>query len=212
MELREKYVIKEKIVIKDKDDSRYIPKKNLIATLRWSKKVDLDLRALYRFKDGKEGSIYYGNKGSLARHPFIALDKDDGVGDVGGDNEENMRFKDLSNIEHILIVVNIFNKINHRFSDYDGMVIVSSHNGQGFEVPLTAEAKGSWCVVARVDNTDVVGPKLINVNQIFSDPPSIRDFTGSKDTAPFRPPIENVVAQAQNQEKGLFSKFIGMFK
>ena len=39
---------------------------------------------------GTFGHIYFGNKGKLTTSPYIALDKDSGVGNSAGNNEENM--------------------------------------------------------------------------------------------------------------------------
>lgn len=211
MELKDKYIIKEKVVIKEKDENYYIPKENLIATLSWTYPIDLDLYGIYRLKNGREGTIYYHNLGSLETSPYISLDKDEGVGDVGGDNEENMRFKDLSQIQHLLIVANIYKKKNVNFAQYDGKVVVSASNGQGFEVPLTEQETGSWCVVARVENTDLIGPKLFNVNKVFKNRPKIDYFTGELTgnngevkTIPNPPPVV--------KQKSFINKVLDIFR
>ena len=59
-------------------------------TLRWRAAVDLDLHAFAITKKGCFEHIYFSNKGSAKELPFITLDKDAGVGNTAGDNEENL--------------------------------------------------------------------------------------------------------------------------
>lgn len=175
--------LKEKIILKEKT-SASIPDKDLVATLKWTSSVDLDLYAYYQTKDGKEGKVYYGSRGKLAQAPYIELDKDSGVGDTGGENEENIRFADLSNLKHVLIVANIYDKPNSSFAPYNGVVSVKHGNDPGsIEVPLLSKEKGSSCVIAHIDNTGVAGPKLFNINKTVVSVPSIEDFLkGNFDT------------------------------
>lgn len=179
--------LKPKVTLKPKESAN-IPVKNLVATLSWTAPVDLDLYAIYRVKKtakarggflgfggvkpGKEGKIYYLSRGKLRGFPWMQLDQDSGVGDVGGQNEENIRIVDLSEFDHVLIVANIFNKPNANFASYDGKVTLKTGN-QEIEVPLTATTGGSWCVVAHIDNTSP-GAKLINVNQVTRGQPTTR--------------------------------------
>jgi len=124
-------------------------------------------------KTGEEKLIYFGDKGDLNTTPFIYLDKDSGVGDQGGDNKENIYLTNLPIIENALIVANIFNKTTN-FSKYDGWVIVKSKN-ESFKVPLICKTTGSWCVIARIDNSTGT-PHLININKTMRDKPNIEDF------------------------------------
>lgn len=187
--------LKTKIILKQKNDSVEIPVKNIIATLSWTVPVDLDLYAFYRTKQtlkpkggflellgfggakpSQEGKVFYMSRGNLKKFPWMQLDKDAGVGDQGGANEENLRIANLDEVEHVLIVANIFNKPNANFASYDGRVTIKDDSGGSFEVPLTASSGGNWCIIAHINNTSAVGAKLINVNQVQSAKPSIRQF------------------------------------
>ena len=185
--------LKPKITLKKKGDSADIPVKNLIATLSWTAAVDLDLYAFYRakmaikskggflgfggVKPGQEGKSFYGSRGKLNKFPWMQLDQDSGVGDQGGTNEENLRIVNLDEIDHILIVANIFNKPNADFSSYDGKVTIKTDSDRRFEIPLTATTGGNWCVVARIDNTNPTNTRLINVNKVQSEEPTISQFS-----------------------------------
>lgn len=162
--------------------------KDFLATLKWRSAVDLDLHCFYRLKGtqsnggffqkimtsvGQEGHIFYGGKGSLNRSPWIRLDKDSGVGDVGGDNEENMTFTNLDGLDCAIVVANIYSK-NTNFSQYDGRLTVKG-GGREIDVPLTEKQRGSWCVVALIDNRDET-PKLININKTISSRPKLNDY------------------------------------
>jgi len=157
------------IAIQPKGDSNT----GINAKLIWKTAVDLDLYCMYELKDGTKGEVYYGKKGAANRAPFITLDGDAGVGDTGGDNEENMDFRDMSKVKHAIIVANIFAKVSS-FALYRGKVVVSSPT-TAFTVPLSAIRPGSWCTVARIDNS---GPelKLINVNKTQLTKPALKKF------------------------------------
>jgi uncharacterized protein involved in tellurium resistance len=164
------------------------------ATLRWKASVDLDLHCFYTTKgqskpssgggffsrlfggeeavetsEGTSGHIYFRSRGTLNKSPFILLDQDAGIGDRGGDNEENIHFGDITHIEQAIIVANIFNKPNARFGDYDGSVILKA-GAQEIEVPLTEREPGAWCIIAQIDNRTGV-PTIVNINQTQSSKP-----------------------------------------
>jgi tellurite resistance protein TerA len=189
-----------KIVLNKKGDQAAIPIKDLHATLSWTAPVDLDLHVYFKTKatapatktgffsrlagggsgePGSEGHVYFGNRGNRNSFPWIHLDQDAGIGDVGGDNEENLYFANLQQMEHILIVANIFNKPNANFASYDGRVTIKA-SGQTFEVPLTATTGGSHCIIAHIDNSGSSGPILINVNRVQRDAPTIASFLRSR--------------------------------
>ncbi len=187
--------LKQKVTLKQKGEVANIVIKDIVATLSWTAAVDLDLYAFYRtkstitprggflgiggIKPGQEGKVFYMSKGSLRRFPWISLDQDSGVGDVGGQNEENLRIAHLDEMDHLLIVANIFNKPNSTFASYDGRVTIKGAR-QEIEVPLTAASGGNWCVVAHIDNSDSAGAKVYNVNQVQQKAPTIRDFAGNR--------------------------------
>lgn len=190
--------LKPKITLKQKGDKAAIPVKNLHATLTWTAAVDLDFHAYYKnkmqgpkeeekkgffqkifsgqkFQPGIEGRVYFGDRGNKTSFPWIYLDQDAGVGDVGGKNQENLYFIDLQYIEHILIVANIFNKPNANFASYDGVITIKTDE-QVIDVPLTAETGGSYCIIAHIDNSGSQGPVLINVNKVQQAQPTIASF------------------------------------
>lgn len=149
---------------------------NIKVTLAWTAKVDLDLHAFYRLKNGKTGQVFFGSKGALEKAPFIRLDKDMGVGNTGGDNKETLLIGDLSQIECIIFATNIFRffgRGKERFSRYDGRVILTTSLGE-VTVPLTSETPGSWAVIAKVENKHQ--PVITNINQILERQPKLKDY------------------------------------
>lgn len=164
-----------KVVLKKKGEQAALPLKDLHVTLSWTAAVDLDLHAYYKPKKSGAGHVYFGNRGSQKSFPWIYLDQDAGVGDRGGANVENLYFVNLEQIDHILIAANIFNKPNANFASYDGLVTVQAA-GRTVEVPLTESSPGSYCIIARVDNSKPSGPVLINVNQVQKNEPNIAAF------------------------------------
>lgn len=181
-----------KIVLKQKGDRTELAGDDFHATLRWKAAVDLDLYCFYRIKadapepkrgligklfkkgDPREGKVYFFSRGSRKASPWIYLDQDAGVGDRGGDNEENIYFTHPGAIEQALIAANIFNKPNANFASYDGAVVVRG-GGREVEVPLSESAPGSWCVIARIDNSGGQ-PQLININHTRKDEPTLEAY------------------------------------
>lgn len=185
--------IANKIVIADKQ-SATIPLKNLVGTLFWKTKVDLDLHCFYETKDGRKGQVYYGAMVA----PSITLDEDSGVGGslASGGNEENLRFADLTNYKHLLIVANIYSS-NDNWKKHGGNVTVKAED-KAFIVPLDADFSGKWCVVAHVDNSSPMGAELKNVNKVFINKPSISDIDNNFQNA--------VTAESAPRGRGLIGR------
>lgn len=181
-----------KISLAKPGDFSEIPLNDLVCTLKWTASVDLDFYAYYKknvetnsggffskmFSGGKSSEeverVYFGKKGSLNRYPYISLDQDSGIGDVGGDNTETLRFASLEEHEEILIVANIFSKRNAVFSNYDGKVLLVA-DGKEYEVPLTSSNKGNYCVVSKIQKVDGQF-RLVNVNQTFTSENKVKEL------------------------------------
>ena len=139
--------------------------------LQWTARVDLDLHAFFRTKHGDTEEVYFGNKDEQ----HISLDTDAGVGDQGGQNEENITITSLDDFEEILFATKIFSK-GGSYADYDGRVAVQTNNGDDIQVPLTAQQNADWCVIAKITNTANQGPSVVNVNRVTDNEPSVDDF------------------------------------
>lgn len=178
-----------KVVLKRKGEKVGLVGKSFHAVLRWKTAVDLDLHCFYKLKENAEkpskgilgkifkggdsgqGQISFMKRGSKTKSPWIYLDKDAGVGDKAGDNEENIYFTSLDQVEHAIIAANIFSKPDANFASYGGLVIVRG-GGQEIEVPLIEKQPGSWCIIARIENSGDK-PELININNTQQDKPDL---------------------------------------
>ena len=148
--------------------SRPINKINV--RLQWTAAVDLDLHAFYRTKSGDEEHVYFGNR----EESHITLDTDAGIGDRGGQNEENITITTLSEFEEILFATEIFNK-GGSYADYDARVTIQTNNGDDIVVPLTSRERADWCVIAKIDNA-ANGPTVTNVNRVTDEEPTVERF------------------------------------
>jgi tellurite resistance protein TerA len=175
----------DKVILKKPGDSISLRKaskiENIHVKLYWTKGVDLDLHAFYITKHGTFGHIFFGNKGKLTTSPYIALDKDSGVGNSAGNNEENMTIKTLEDVDKIIIATNIFRflgflKKEDNFTKYDGRVLIKTNNGDDIEVPLTSTTTGRWCIITKIDNSNPTDPKVININHIQSSELTVNDL------------------------------------
>jgi uncharacterized protein involved in tellurium resistance len=173
-----------KVLEQSKDFSEISSTFNHIAvTLSWTQAVDLDLYAFYRTKNGKIGEIFYDNKGSLRNFPFIKLDEDSGVGSTSGNNEENLIITSISEMDYILIAVNIFKeksifsffKKEDSFARYDGKILVQPDTKQRVEIPLSSSENGEWCIVAGIDNRGET-PRVLNINSVEKKKPDLKQW------------------------------------
>ncbi|MBU1625909.1 stress response protein [bacterium] len=168
--------LKAKISLKEKGEEAYIPVKQLMVTLKWTADVDLDLMAFYKAKDGRDGGIFTdqlpgGTLGNLNEFPFIQHTGDEGVGAVGGDNQEALRIAKLDDLAELYIVTLNYTDASQNkeasFSEYDGGLVIMDDKGESFAVPLSSPDKGTVALIAKIDNTSPMGPKLINENRIM---------------------------------------------
>ncbi len=182
------------IVLREQGDSVAIPQAGMElseytsgetkirAILQWNAEVDLDIHAFYRPKGGgKDGHVSFQDKGNKKKSPYIHLDKDMGVGNVGGDNQEIITIGTLANVDSILIATNIFRVFgflseDDNFGKYDGKIKLITSASNEIDVPLTSKKSGRWCVIALIDNSDPYSPIVTNINKVTDSEPKIDDF------------------------------------
>lgn len=176
--------LKAKIVLKKKGEAAYISLKQLVVTLKWTAEVDLDLMAFYQTKDGKKGGVFSdnypnGNLGSLNQFPYIQLSGDEGIGATGGDNQEVLKVSQLDDLATLYIcTINYTDASKHQnssFSEYDGGITVMDEKGESIAVSLDSTTQGQVAVIAKIDNSNPMGPQLINENKIID----LRTFVNS---------------------------------
>lgn len=154
----------------------------IIVSLNWKLGVDLDIHAFYKEKTKNyNGHVYFGSKGKADKIPKIFLDRDAGVGNVAGDNQEILTISTLAYVDCILIAANIFKFIPSldkldNFARYDGVVTITPNIGNEIVVPLTSKVAGKWCVIAKIDNLDSRNPTVVNVNDVTDQEPKIDDY------------------------------------
>ncbi len=150
------------------DDSG--PIKNIHVQLNWTRAIDLDLHAFFKNRRGQHRHLYFVNRHTPI--DGVSLDNDAGVGDRGGQNVENINVSDIDAIEEILFAIKIFGD-GERFCDYDARVVVDTGNGEKFIVPLTSSDSATWCVIAKISNHPGRSPKVVNVNCIMEEEPTV---------------------------------------
>lgn len=137
--------------------------------MKWTSAVDFDLAALFVKKNGDEGLVYFGSTGSLDSFPFIKLDKDAGVGDQGGDNEENLtiaKIDDFSKVHLVAWDYKAVQKGKHaRFDNSDIKLHLDDGKDISHEVHLHTGDMGNTIIIATIDNSGDQ-PKLINTSKV----------------------------------------------
>jgi len=154
----------------------------LKAILQWNAAVDLDIHAFYRLKGSeKDGHVSFQDKGKKNKPPYIHLDKDMGVGNVGGDNQEIITIGTLAHVESILIATNIFRLVGflsggESFGKYDGKIRLITSESNEIDIPLISSTPGRWCVIALIDNSDPFSPVVSNINKVTDQEPKLDDY------------------------------------
>jgi len=140
--------------------------KQCMMVLKWTTATDFDLAAAYRAKNGHEGLVYFGDKGNLNAFPFMEAGEDKGVGDTGGDNQEELRITKFDEMDFIWLLCWDYGAIEKgaqaRFKESDVIVSLLDDKGTNHAVSLDTGDLGNICLVATIDNTSPMGAKLIN--------------------------------------------------
>ena len=176
--------------LKVKDESIPIRITNAIAVFSWKSAADLDLMASILKKDGTFTLVFSdkypgGNMGSLGSFPFVMLDKDAGLGGVGGDNQEVIQISQIDpTVQSIeLIVVNYQDAVANKpvnFGTYDGVLTLGTDaEGVNFQMAIDSNQPGFVCHVATIDNSGQV-PRLVKRGDILTIDETIVKIPGFK--------------------------------
>jgi len=100
------------------------------------------------------------------------------------ESEEILRIKKLDNMAEVYICVLNFTDIvrskNSPFGTYESYLEISDSKGRTCGVPLDAKERGYVAIVAKIDNTNPKGPRLINTNYVTTLSNCISDIPGAK--------------------------------
>ncbi len=148
----------------------------LMINLNWTAKVDMDLMAFYRTKDGQAGAVLSdrypgGTLGDLDSFPFIELSGDEGIGMSLDANDEVIHIGRLDHLAELYIVtLNYTDAVDHKltpFSEYDGTALILNDRGESAEIRLDSPEEGHIAVVCKIDNAGTMGAKLINMSEVM---------------------------------------------
>lgn len=153
----------------------------LTLQLNWTCGVDLDLHAFYRSKNGRFGHVYFGKKGNIKQPPYMQLREDAGVLQTQGNKTELLKVYNLEYLDYLLIASNAFKLLGfsgnqESFADYGGQLSLHTDKQEAFVMPLNSTEAGKWCVIAKLDNTLAHVPKMIYLNRVQKQEPTISDF------------------------------------
>jgi len=154
--------------LKYKGQDDVIDVKQLTVSMQWTTAADFDLAAAYESKEGQRGLIYFGQLGCLDVFPYICLNKDEGVGDSGGYNEEVLVINNLANMNAIWLFCWDYNMVQAgktaRFKDSDVRLTISDDSGRSNSVEVDTGETGNICYLACIDNTSPMGAMLTNTS------------------------------------------------
>jgi len=155
--------------LKQKGEESFISLKNLTVTMNWTTAADFDLAALYKTKSDATGLIYFGDLGKLDNFPFMALNKDEGVGDSAGNKQEMLTIAKLNEMKYVWLLCWDYNRVKvgekARFKDSDVQLTITDQAGQNSTVELDTNEESNVCCLAVIDNTSPSGAMLINASR-----------------------------------------------
>ena len=147
-----------------------------MAKLKWTAGADFDLAAVFERADSPVnaptyGIVYFHEKGDINKSPFVALDKDAGVGDKAGANEETLRVQKLDGLRRLWLLCWDYGKVQKgepaRFAQTDVQLdfVTVPDDGNRLGVKLAATTVGNVAVVAELDNTNPISAKITNLSK-----------------------------------------------
>ncbi|MFG0236276.1 TerD family protein [Brevibacillus porteri] len=146
-----------------KKESVQIRKSEKITThLEWTSKKDLDLYCFFVTRDGVEGKVYYKNKGTSTKSPFITLD-----GDSKNAGRETIHIHRPDQLRYVLFAA--YSALSNGIGSFKSMharAVVENHVGQTVIAPLLEENKYAyWVAIAHIDFTDQSEMKISHVEK-----------------------------------------------
>ncbi len=145
----------------------------LTVSMSWTTAADFDLAAAYETNTGKQGIVYFGDRGSLEKFPYMMLSEDQGVDDTVDDsdgiNEEELQIIRLDHMKYVWIFCWDYNMVRRgqsaRFNDSDVKLTIIDVFANSVSVSIDTGDSGNVCCIATIDNTNPGHTKLINYSQ-----------------------------------------------
>lgn len=156
----------------------------------WSSNTDLDLCLFWKTKDGKEGGVFSDgfnqnekDLGSLEEFPFIKHMGDKKTPRPGGEENEQIKVKDISTLSELYVVVlnydKAIEKIPVTFSEDSGRVEITTDSGDNYEVPVDDSREGHVYLVCKIEN-ESGEKKAVNKGEVLTLGQAFKQIPGFK--------------------------------
>jgi len=151
------------LTIAQKGNDAYISLKNLTISLQWATTVQFELAVVYEGKNGQHGWLHNGDVGYLNTFPFMCLQSE-------ANNEKTLQISSLNDIKTIQLYCwdksLVKNKQLLKFKDSDIYLSLTDETKKNVLIEVDSNDIGNICHLATLDNTSIMGAKLINMSQI----------------------------------------------
>lgn len=189
--MEEEVRLKPKVSLKRKGETApFTFNEKMQIEMVWSTDTDLDLCLFWKTKDGKEGGVFSDgfnqnekDLGSLNEFPYILHAGDKKTPRPGGEENEQIRVKNIDALSELFIVVLNYDKaidnIPVTFSQDSGRVEITTDTGDNFEVPVDDTREGHVYLVCQIENKNSE-KKAINKGEVLTLGQAFRQIPGFK--------------------------------
>jgi len=104
------------------------------------------VRSSYQTKTGQRGLVYFADLGHLDHFPYRCLNKDEGVGEDGGEKEEILQISQLDEMKAVWLFCWDYGMVqtgqSARFKDRDVRLTLSNAAGKQIAMSIDTGEKG----------------------------------------------------------------------
>ena len=165
-----KGIVEEPLVLTEVGTNTMINPNNATIALSWQSNDDFDIAVVYEDKKGKQGLVFFNEKGNLSVYPYMQLDKD-ARGSRIFKQRETILINQLDEMKKVYIICWDYEAINAKksanFSKKSNVqVAIEDENGFSSSAILQSDGDFNATCIAKIENND--GFVFTNVSKGFN--------------------------------------------
>jgi tellurite resistance protein TerA len=165
-----KGIIEEPLILTEVGTNTIINPNNATIALSWQSNDDFDIAVVYEDKKGRQGLVFFNDKGSLDVFPYMKLDKD-ARGSRIFKQRETILIDNLNEMKKVFIICWDYEAINANKSanfikKSNVQVAIEDENGFSSSAILQSDGNFNSTCIAKIENKD--GFVFTNVSRGFN--------------------------------------------